>query len=181
MNKKGFTLIELLIVIAIIGILAGIVIVSLSSSTDDAKDAAVKANIRSAATLYSEVYAKYLRDRVNNNRHLCLNKKIKELMNILEDDGLTYFSPGSGARIAYTNEALSKTSFQDFGCASHKDGAYVVWGKLSTTSEAGEKEYWCVDANGYNGIIDAGNNNLDGDVSGSALIKEKINCKALDD
>lgn len=45
-NKKGFTLIEMLIVVVIIGVLGAVIVPSMSGSSDKARKAACKANVR---------------------------------------------------------------------------------------------------------------------------------------
>jgi len=54
--KKGFTLIELLIVIAIIGMLAGIVLVAIAGTRSRARDARRQADLRQVVSAQEMVY-----------------------------------------------------------------------------------------------------------------------------
>ena len=70
-NQKGFTLVELVVVIAILGILAGLAIPRFMSATETARGARIIADMRtleSAETLYNVekgVYTKNMSDLIN--------------------------------------------------------------------------------------------------------------------
>ena len=51
-NRKGFTIVELVIVIAVIGILAGVMIPTISGVIADAKQAALEAEAKNIYTQY---------------------------------------------------------------------------------------------------------------------------------
>ena len=63
-KRKGFTLVELVVVIAILGILAGIAVPKLGSSRNTAKIAAHNANVR----ILKSTAAMYLADHPNTEK-----------------------------------------------------------------------------------------------------------------
>ncbi len=71
-NRKGFTLVELVVVIAILGILAGLAIPRFMSATETARGARIIADMRtleSAETLYNVekgVYTDSMEDLIDN-------------------------------------------------------------------------------------------------------------------
>ena len=115
-NKKGFTLIELLVVVAIIGLLSSVVLASLNSARNKAKDAAIKEAAFQLATVMALNYNDY-GDYCNLWGGLWINvsgtcdaqfsgtyaSKAREICNNLYNNAGDWFNPGGGFKIlAYT-------------------------------------------------------------------------------
>ncbi len=149
--KKGFTLIELLVVVAIIGILASVVLVSLNSARSKGNDAAVKTNLHTVANQAELYYSK-------NGSYSFLNSPSDKSNNLASTlvarliippgggspcpssfDGTSMFSKDKVMFDALT-EAIKRGN--GGSCYSTADAWAVAVG-LTDTSKS-----WCVDATG---------------------------------
>ena len=127
-NSRGFTLIELLIVIAIIGILSGIVMVVLNMSRDKARDASVKGSMSSFRT-QAELYLSgnsnsYTFLFTGDNTWASANTQVQALLTAVAAQN------GSGTRRAGSS-----------------DSAWAAQAQLPSTV-GGTASYFCVDSTG---------------------------------
>jgi len=133
--KKGFTLIELLVVIAIIGVLAAIVMVSMSGATDKAKDARIKGDLSQM-------------------------RNVAELINFDESDGYTKICTSSGSgpglgsgttnydtqmNVIQTDidDQQSQTSYGASTTCKAETSSYCIYASLLGTTNV-----FCVDSSG---------------------------------
>ena len=125
-NASGFTLIELLVVIAIIGILAAIVLVSLSSARQKGADAGVENQLDSLRTNMEAI----ANDNSNSYSTACATAA----------DQLTGAANPTGATVQATYGAVEGAT--EVYCYGTSD-AWMVQAPLTTPGT-----YWCVDNEG---------------------------------
>lgn len=114
-QNKGFTLIELLVVIAIIGILASVVLASLSTARARGKDAAIKAAVSSALT-QAEIVANgtaYNVATICNAGAIGTDTTLQNIKTNVAGNGGSLLCSSSATGIAvYSFLATSGTTFQ---------------------------------------------------------------------
>ena len=185
-TKKGaFTLIELLIVVAIIGVLAGIVVISISGSTEDASKAAKKSNLRVIGTVYAQAQGLKVNGGAVDLSKFCGGEMgTAEDVNVLEsqvisvmgavfgtvgdpkNDVNTKVGGSSSDATTYTNEPLSGTNLSEAGCASSASG-WVVWADTTTG------KYWCIDSTGFAGEQE------DEVIAGGKILAGEVTCNGI--
>ena len=119
-SQKGFTIIELLVVIAIIAVLAGIVLVNVTSYINKGKDAAIKGNLATLMTnaaVFFDTNSTYVAFDTNTS---------------------TGCGTGSPVRTAITG--AGSTLF----CGTCTSAACAACAQLKTTAA----DYYCVDSTG---------------------------------
>lgn len=114
-SEKGFTIIELLVVVAIIGVLAAVVLASLSSSRTRAEDSKIRSQLNAiipAAQIYYDIL------NAGNWSGVCTNQ----------------------SQINIDNMVISATNNRTTGnCSGSGQAGWKAWARLSNG------QYWCVD------------------------------------
>ena len=166
-NNAGFTLIELLIVIAIIGVLAATVVVSLGSQTDKARQGSVKSGVSSLRTSATVAVV----EGGYGTNGIC-----DEVYSQVSGETANWTWRKTPYRICEANSANNDGEI----CCSSKNEKWVLWGKLSGNG-ADSGEVYCADSGGYLGafVLDNSQNekNAHSHVKGGKANTTVVSCQ----
>ena len=136
MERRGFTLIELLVVIAIIGILASIVMVSMSGATAKAKDARVKGAIAQVRSIAELVY-----DTDGNYDAVCLSGSATSV-------NTGHASFGTDLTILQADISSNASSGASQANRTDCNTSSIAWCYGAWLESGGANSYYCVDSAG---------------------------------
>ena len=170
-KKRGFTLIELLIVIAIIGVLAATVVVSLGDQTSTAKKETTKIGVSSVRSLATAEVASPKGGTALGGTKLCEN--ILENVSAKDKGKWTWkwdrTNPNAPVfktcdkRFALTT--ATGTDGQEGEICCHSSGtSWIIWGALADSDGRGTantgnnaklgKDVYCADSSGFLGEVE---------------------------
>ena len=139
-KKRGFTLVELLVVIAVIGLLASIIVVSLNTARKRAKNAAIKqalAELRIAAEWEYDQNDDYDIVCLGNDINTAAGTNFARIQQAIVDNG-------GVERLCYDRDTNNDNASPWDACGGEKK-----WCARVTNMPNGGS--WCVDYTGYSG------------------------------
>ena len=174
-RNRGFTLIELLIVVAIIGILAAVVVVTLTGETGNANDSVIKSNLRSVVTSINQAAVNAIAEKNSYNLANACDSTLAEssqMKRIMDSTFPSNYTGGVGGVVGTVRYYVAGVVDDDddgtllsesdvkrgsplanaeirYGCASSPAG-WVLWGRLSKQDGTTHK-YFCLDSSGNAG------------------------------
>lgn len=144
--EKGFTIIELIVVIAIIAVLAGIVLVSVSVYTTKSKDAALKASLGS----FPNMVASYLETHSGTTNNVCnpnagFNTDFQRIVDQTNSLGVA-------------GSLVCKDTFGAYASNGYYSGGMITCGVpgqwlIVATIPSDNSQYWCIDSTGTKKIL----------------------------